>query len=287
MNTDSQIFSTVAGQPYPVKAVLVLEGGLIVIRSPLQSGLNVRTSPRKAIRVLSRRSLIRLGLVATSTCFQYHSILTLTYGPNFPRDGKEVKRHIKRVIAWMGKRGVVDYLWFVEFQARGAPHIHMFCDFNQFQADNLRLDLALYWSSLVEPEEWQYCRVYVNKRTGTIDKSSANPMTTREAVLKVHSHPKVWEGLRSKDGAMRYAVKYATKAEQKKIPVEYANMGRFWATTHKNSLKNLVKFWIYTDEDGVIDMCQRMGREFSSWEYLPKIILGNTEEILTIIKCEV
>lgn len=279
--------SSIEPIPLSVKAVFILEGGVILLKHPMKSHSTNRGNKREAIKALSRRSLFRLALTAQSTKFLYHSLLTLTYGPNFPRNGKVVKSHLKRMLAWLAVRGMKNYLWFVEFQVRGAPHIHIMTDLVDFQIKIYRADMAKFWSDMIEPATHYYMRVERNFKTGKIKQLNDYVLTTRGAVYNVHRHPKQWAALREKDGAARYVTMYAAKKEQKEVPKEYASMGRFWGVPHNLSLKNLVKTWTYTDDAGIIAMCKLMERDFSKWEFFPKIILGDTSQICSILKASV
>lgn len=159
----------------------------------------------------------------------------------------------------------------------------MLLDSAPFQANLHRNELAKYWSDMVEPESWEYCRVRYNRSNQAMVYFSKKSSTTRMAVYRVHSHVLAWCGLQKKDGAARYVTKYATKAEQKRIPEDYKNMGRFWGAPHHLSIKKLIKTWVYIDDDGAIELALKMRPDMASWTYLPKIVLGNTDDILTML----
>lgn len=283
----SKLYQKQATEVYPIRAAMVTAGGIILVRGSQRQKVKLEHQEKRGrINQLSTRSLAKLALTAQATIGLFHSMLTLTYGPNFPNDGEIVKGHLKRILAWLQKRGVKNYLWFIEFQKRGAPHIHLILDCRAMDIGIYQREIALYWSQMVEPEGWEYISVEFG-RNGYRRKGSTLT-TTRKAVEMRHRQPEHWEMLRSKDGAARYVTKYATKPEQKKIPDGYQNMGRFWGAPQHLSLKKLIKTWVYTDEDGAIEMAKLMKREdLANWEYLPKIILGNTDEICKILEREV
>lgn len=270
-------------EAYPIQAVLILSGGIVLVKSPLNSLPPKNTGKRREIKALSRRSLDRLSLVALSTSHLYKSILTLTYGQEYPMSGREVKLHIKKVLQWLSVRGCKDYLWFLEFQDRNAPHIHFLLDFDQTKIDSYHKDLACFWAHQASTHNWKYCSIKWNRKQRKLIRYGKKNYRTRDAVYSVNSHPQHWEILRSKDGGARYAMKYAMKKEQKKVPSQFVDIGRFWATPQHLSLPKLVKTWTYTDEEGALRMCEMMGRDFSNWAYLPKIIIGNTDEICNIL----
>lgn len=268
---------------YPTTAALILKGGLILVHSTQISPLKRTMAKRGVITKMSKRSLDRLSLVALSTSEKYHSILTLSYGINFPQSGQEVKLHIKKTLQWLNKRGLVDYLWFVEFQDRNAPHIHFLLDFGQEEIDKYHKQIAFFWSNTVVTNNWQYSSLRWDKKKRKLVQRGKQSLFARQAVEMVNAYDDQWAVLRSKDGGARYAMKYAMKKEQKIVPKNFSDMGRFWSTPQHLSLKNLVKTWTYTDEAGVDRMVELMGRDFTNWQYLPKIVIGNTDEICKML----
>lgn len=172
-----------------------------------------------------------------------------------------------------------NYLWFIEFQTRGAPHIHILTDVKLSEIARTRQEMAEHWAQLVEPPGLLYTPVeYKPRRRKFTAKREA--LTTQEAVSIVHQYPNVWEILRSPDGAARYVVKYATKAEQKLVPTDYANCGRFWGTPSHLSIKKLISGTVLTSDLDVLGMADAMGRDILHWSYLPKIIFGDTSNLI-------
>jgi hypothetical protein len=172
-------------------------------------GLN-NTPPettRGTITEFSKASRRRLAFVASNTPIQLRTMVTLTYPAEYPSDGKTVKGHLRTFLTWMQKEtGGCEYLWFLEFQARGAPHFHILTDWPlPRDRDNKVLwyaKIAQFWYETVD--------------SGDFNHRLAGTRT---------------ETLRSKDGGARYAVKYAQKCRQKAVPPEYQNVGRFWGHT--------------------------------------------------------
>jgi len=123
----------------------------------------------------------------------FEGMVTLTYGEDWPRDGRVVKAHLAaffesiRRSKWFEKNSLV---WWLEFQQRGAPHIHM---------------VVTEWISKAKVSEW-WSRV------------SGAPQKTSTRV----------EALLCGDRVGAYAAKYAAKQEQKQVPEGYTNVGRFW-----------------------------------------------------------
>lgn len=123
----------------------------------------------------------------------FSGMVTLTYGRDFPTDGKVVKQHLKnfferlRRIGWLEEYSLV---WWLEFQKRGAPHIHM---------------LVTDWLS----------KSFVSKAWAEVSGAPLSSSTRCEA-------------LRDPDKAGDYAAKYAAKSDQKDVPDGYTDVGRFW-----------------------------------------------------------
>jgi hypothetical protein len=69
------------------------------------------------------------------------------------------------------------------------------------------------------------------------------------------------ERIRKPGGARRYTVKYAFKMEQKRVPVEYRNVGRFWG--HSRGVKPEPRADIECNEDDVV-----AGLEIGGWRWL-------------------
>lgn len=127
--------------------------------------------------------------------------------------GKVCKRHLdlfqKRVERYLDRFGLTEWgcLWFLEFQTRGAPHFHLiFFGLtgvrSRFPLDLLKKWCSRNWSEIVghaDPHEYQ---------------KHLNAGTRVEFCKKPH---------------FGYALKYAAKMEQKNVPPEFANIGRFWS----------------------------------------------------------
>lgn len=58
---------------------------------------------------------------------EWEAFVTLTYPREFPKDGRVVKRHLNRFLQEVSRIscGTALYLWGMEWQKRGAPHLHV------------------------------------------------------------------------------------------------------------------------------------------------------------------
>jgi hypothetical protein len=130
-------------------------------------------------------------------------MITLTYPSEFPHTGHMVKSHINNVLRALKRvlepSRCLSYLWFLEFQKRGAPHVHFLvnrpCQYLPSKT----------WFS----ETWY-------RIVGSMDPKHLAAGTRVE-------------DLRSPRAGAHYAVKYAQKMHQKMVPEGFTGVGRFWA----------------------------------------------------------
>lgn len=201
-------------------------------------------TPRKSIREFSEKSRDNLRQIAydLSVIYVPDIMITLTYPAEWksvctPKlicecganqgssdvchciceqpqpSGKIVKNHYaafrKRLVRKFRKLGFqTACLWFLEFQKRDAPHLHLILwdkrmreKIEQYGMDNFREWVAHSWAEIVNhPDQEEYEK---HVRAGT----SVSWME------KLH---------------FGYASKYAAKMEQKEVPSYFQNVGRFW-----------------------------------------------------------
>ena len=215
----------------------------------------------------SYRSRQSLRWVAQNTEVKLVSMLTLTYPDMFPNNGLVFKRHLNNFfkvlyyflsklfqsiidILWNNQcsindlcnkvNGKVEYLWFLEFQERGAVHVHILLDVDMSQfgdvieVKSFNVDGSFNGSWLTVPklQEWalaSWARIVANP-LDSHDKNGNHILWQPTAEgLKHHAEVGVrWEVLRDVDAAAKYVTKYATKTEQKIVPKGYDNVGNFW-----------------------------------------------------------
>jgi hypothetical protein len=124
--------------------------------------------------------------------------------------GRVFKQHLaafrKRLERFFSRYclGKLSALWFLEFQQRGAPHIHLIL-FGVKLPESVRRALRNWagraWSSIVgNPDALELGK---HQRAGT-------------------------QVARMRAKHFGYAVKYATKIDQKTVPDEFEDVGRFW-----------------------------------------------------------
>lgn len=156
---------------------------------------------RQRIASFSEASARRLHHQVRNAPLEVKSQFLLTYPADFPLSGKIVKNHLDRWFRAIRKAYGSEnfgFEWVLEFQTkRGAPHFHVF--FTWEPSNELRRFLAKKWNGIVKGG-------------------------------KKH----LWFHLRSKNfvawnmGKGGYVMKYAQKKEQKDVPENFEDVGRFW-----------------------------------------------------------
>lgn len=178
----------------PIKSIEIWQNDVVIRRSGGGNGGGVR---REDIAEFSRAARKRLAFVASNTAVVFTTMITLTYPARYESDGAKVKDHLQALLKRL-RRHVqhgLSYLWFLEFQRRGAPHYHILLDCPVTHIDRQWLSAA--WYEVVDSKD------ILHHQAGTR-----------------------LEKLR-KPGA-RYAIKYAQKMRQKMVPERYINVGRFY-----------------------------------------------------------
>lgn len=204
---------------YPVTGVIAHGHGCFEVIRTAKQKFQDRRPRRERIMELSKQSLVRLMFLMQCTDTEFKSMFTATYPSVYPKDGKMVKRDVNYLCQTLRRKNA-RYLWFLEFQERGAPHIHFLLDFEGI-TPAMRANLGLLWTERIANSEWFTLAhpIYEDYRREIIKMASVN------------THPSAWEYLRDREGAKRYVTKYAAKALQKEVPVEFRNVGRFWGAS--------------------------------------------------------
>lgn len=171
----------------------------------------------------SAGSAIRMRRYLRECRADYRHMVTLTYPGFFESDGAIVKNHLRRFLQevqreyirghrtdgdgmsrdtapgtgqnYSGFQQLHSAFWFLEFQERGAPHFHIF--FN-----------------------WAPDKEWVSKRWYDIVGS--------DDIRHFHAGTRTEKLIAGRAGTISYASKYANKCEQKVVPDDYKNVGRFW-----------------------------------------------------------
>jgi hypothetical protein len=172
---------------------------IVKITNPL-TNLKTGGGKRDSIKQFSRASQLRL-LYKVRNMAHMNFMCTLTYHNDFPLTGKSCKYHWKLLKQKILRKYPDSFgLWFFEFQMRGAPHFHFFTNAN---IDNNWLR-----------SEWQ--KITGDSTILCVDVKRC----TRET------------------GAASYAAKiYSAKSEQKHVPENFHDVGRFWGVFGDPNIK--------------------------------------------------
>jgi hypothetical protein len=192
-----------------------------------------------------------MAFVVSETKIEFMSMLTLTYPKFYHNHGFVVKRHLRKVLDYLPSlMGIgVQYFWFVEFQKRGAPHFHILVNFAPSNKE--RAQMAFKWSDLVGGSQ-------------------------EDDVFFVHNSAEAWGKIRSKDGAKKYVMKYATKPEQKEVPPTFWNIGRFWGCSSKVMSSIPKPITVDITEEEVRELLAQKGNPVSNFEFLPSYVFDRT-----------
>jgi hypothetical protein len=175
-------------------------------------------------------------------------MITLTYPETYQQDGLKSKAELHRFLDKLQKHyGKMSYLWFLEFQKRGAPHYHIM-------------------SSYLEPNKWH------RQTMGEVWAQIVSRETIdHDKVYRVHSHTRAWEKIHKPDGASRYCMKYATKLAQKSVPPEFSRVGRFWGCSRDVVPKPLVR-GVDITEDELREHLWKRNHPATDFPVIPKYI---------------
>lgn len=236
---------------YPIVGMKIHQGAIEVVR---EARGKVKHEPPKDNKItrLSKKSLSRLAFVVTTTKVKFKSLLTLTY-ENIPTNGRQVKSQLNRFLTYLRRRfryHKLEYLWFLEFQKRGAPHFHVLL--------NVSSDIVSRETIL---QKW-------------VDITGGSKKAER-----VTKHKRSWENIQKQDGAKRYALKYALKPEQKQVPRKYRDVGRFWGCSR--GVKTDDKEIVQIDEKMLRGMIECLRPDFNDRcnKFVPKYVFLPSENL--------
>lgn len=218
-----------------IQGVTLYANDVVVRRSG--GSRNHEPPPRGDVAEFSYKSRQRLAFIAANTAVRFLTMITLTYPAAFSQDGEAVKKHFHAFLTFCRRDfGKPSYLWFLEFQKRGAPHFHLLLDYplprTSVLVSAVRFRVAATWYRIV----------------GSGDEKHLAAGTRVER-------------LRSSLGGARYAVKYAFKMRQKLVPKPYQNVGRFWGCSRAVIPQALAM--VNCTEDDIRGVLQ-------DWQYAPK-----------------
>lgn len=221
----------------PIVGVKVYKNDVVIVRRA--GGKPPDRPTRGPVKEFSRRSRQRLAFVACNTDVVFRTMITLTYPGEFPTDGRNVKRNLHAFLEWLKRdiKAMPYYLWFLEFQQRGAPHYHVLIDWplprSRSDVSAVRFRVSCAWYRIVGSQDTRHLAAGTSV-----------------------------ERVRKPDGAARYAVKYAFKMRQKRVPKEYQDVGRLWGCS-RDVVPKVRQVHRVTEDDvrGCLD----------GWPYAPRL----------------
>lgn len=182
----------------------------VKVKKPFPMAVPPPSGLKQSIFQFSDESRRRLLEVCRNSGHLIKSQFCLTYHEAWPLDGREVKKNLNAFITQVVRAygPSFHYLWALEFQQRGAPHIHFFMSIKPKRND--RAFLAALWVRII----------------------GAGP-----TCLAFHDHPANFFKWDMSNG--NYLSKeYLAKSVQKGVPEVFQNVGRFWG--HSRSMKPVV-----------------------------------------------
>lgn len=218
---------------------------------------------RSNIQYLSSKSRSHLAFVVATTDVVFNSIVTLTYADIFPTSGLNVKMQLNTMLTWLRSAyATFSYVWVLEFQKRGAPHIHIVT--NLFEPQTwARKEFAYKWARISSPKQWAE-ELYPERDWEALQKR----------VYKVHAHPRTWEAIRDPGGAVKYIIKYCLKTTQKQVPFAFRDVGRFYGWSRDVKDRINCQATIELDDDGLRLILETMGHKTARWDLPPRYIFG-------------
>ena len=209
---------------------------------------------RGEIERLSSKARARLLFILSTTDVEFQSMITLTYGETYPNAGHTVKTHLNRFLSWYRYQKWGEYVWFLEFQQRGAPHIHIYSQVSEISRKH-RIGYTNAWIRALSDDLG-------------IDDSE------QEKIRSVHNHASQWAKFRSDDGHIRYATKYLLKTYQKKVPNDFRTVGRFYGMSRNVKARSKPSLSLPVKEEHLRELLSSEGHRVAEWDILPKYLFG-------------
>jgi hypothetical protein len=251
----------------PVIGLRVYSNGFCeVVRDGRKAPLPPRKEDGQEIKEFSHKSRQALARTIHATRSTFLSMMTLTCPAKFSNNGADFKDAQNRFFTWLRYHHPCEYLWFFEFQKRGAPHTHVLLSIpHQGRAAHEKFAVAWVNALKIDPNQVEY------------DPDKKYDYFLRERCKHFHYRSKQWENIRDKDGAKKYALQYAMKTYQKRVPKAFRKVGRFWACSRSVSKSVQSLGTIEMDDDTLKAYLSYTGHSSAKMPYTPKNLYGVTD----------
>lgn len=191
------------------------------------SNFPITRKKRGSVREFSMGSIKRFKFILRNTIHLMNFEAALTYPNEYPNDGLIIKKHFHRMRSRLNYKGY-KYIWTLEFQKRGAPHFHMLLD-----REIEKSTLAKMWFDIVKSGDEKHLDRGVH-------------------IAKI----------KTKEGMLHYFTSYLSKQDQKSVPYEFQNVGRFWGYS-LSLLEYKIKKYYGNPED--IQLLRKNLRPMRKW----------------------
>lgn len=261
----------------PVVGITTYENGVVVVkRKSKLTGLPIAPEGRKERKIMTftAKSMSRLVASVNATQVKFNSMLTLTYPAVYPRGGEEIKKSINSFLTMYRDANYGQYLWFLEFQVRGAPHFHILSEVDCI-SPRMRIRVTEKWVGMISKSKWfqEECDILAVR-------TDRCPWEVMSKALKnsywFTMRRDTWELIRKEKGAVRYATKYATKEYQKTPPSGFDGVGRFWGCSNEVSLGE--GDYHEMDEQTLRKHLESTDHATAEWSVLPTFLFAVSQE---------
>lgn len=194
---------------YPTSVIAEFATKDVKIKKPMDTPTHER-GKRSSIEIFSAASRRRLLEVCRNCGYHIKSQIALTYHHGMPDTGKEVKKQLNTFLTNLRQKYPdVHYIWILEFQKRGVPHFHLFTDIS-YENKHFHNWCAVTWNRI-------------------LDESPEH--------LLFQAHPNNFMAWTMENGNY-LAKEYLSKMDQKIVPEQYLEVGRFWGNS-----RNMIPLW--------------------------------------------
>jgi hypothetical protein len=251
----------------PVVGLRVYHNGFCEV---VRDGRKVAPPPGKKdgqeIKEFSHKSRQALARTIHATRSTFLSMMTITCPAKWSQNGAEFKDAQNRLFTWLRYHHPCEYLWFFEFQKRGAPHTHILLSIPHC-GRSAHVKFAKAWCKALK----------LNPNQIECDPKTGENYNLRDRCEWFHLRSKQWENIRDDGGARKYALQYAMKTYQKRVPKAYRKVGRFWGCSQavSQSVKSIGE--IPMDNDTLAALLKYRKHSSAKMPYTPKNLYGLTD----------